>query len=78
VNFVSGAGIQVTSNSTPVNATTYPTIGLRGFGQTGPTPVLVYISEAYFSNIGGTWYGVMSGENQTVTDVSYNLYYYYR
>jgi hypothetical protein len=78
VNFLTTSGIQTVSNSTSLSATTYPTIGLRGFGQTGPTPVLFYVSEAYFSNVAGTWYGYMSGENQTVTDVGYNIYYYYR
>jgi hypothetical protein len=78
VNFVGTTGIQVVSNSTPLSVATYPTIGLRGFGQTGPTPVPFYVAEAYFSNVGGTWYGVMSGQNQTVTDLSYNLYYFYK
>jgi len=61
-----------------LNATTYPTIGMRGFGQTGPTVLTFFVSEAYFSNVAGTWHGVISGENQSFTDLSYNLYYFYR
>jgi hypothetical protein len=78
VNFLGTSGMQTVSTSTSLDATTYPTIGLRGFGQTGPTPTVLYVSEAYFSNVAGTWHGVMSGENQTGSDVGYNIYYYYR
>jgi hypothetical protein len=78
LTFLGTTGVQALSASTSLSTTTYPIVGVRGFGQSGPTPVICYVSEAYLQDIAGTWYGKMSGQNVSGVDVTYNLYYFYK
>jgi hypothetical protein len=54
---------------------------VSGYSQTGPSiNQYVFISEAYLKDVGGTWYGKLSGENQSSpsVDITYILYYFYK
>jgi len=75
VTFTMTGTIETISNSTGKSATTYPELFLRGFSQTA-TVQSASVSEVYFENYGGTWWGVLTGDISVVN--SYNLLYYYK
>jgi hypothetical protein len=53
----------------------FPQILLGGFYQNILVPGSAYVTEAYFTPISGTWWGVMSVENNN--GIGYTLNYYY-